>query len=101
MADWRFADRNPVEEDGLGGWGPRFYAHYKAMMVNGSYRRQPTRSVWTGSENWSGISFANEEIIVRFTDPAYYRAYFQQFGRLWSGRATHRAGIEPTGGPPR
>jgi hypothetical protein len=101
MADWRFADRDPAEEDGLGGWGPRFYSHYKAMIVDGSYQKQPTTSVWTGSENWSGISFANEEIIVRFTDPGYYRAYFQQFRRLWSGRATHRAGIEPTGGPPR
>ena len=101
MADWRFAERDPAEEDGLGGWGPRFYAHYKAMMVSGSYRKEPTRSVWTGSENWSGISFANEEIIVRFTDPGYYQAYFQQFGRLWAGRATHRAGIEPTGYPPR
>jgi phosphatidylserine/phosphatidylglycerophosphate/cardiolipin synthase-like enzyme len=100
MADWRFAERIPAEEDGLGGWGPRFYAHYKAMMVSGSFNREPTKSVWTGSENWSGISFANEEIIVRFTEPRYFRAYFQQFNKLWRGRATHRAGIEPLNGPP-
>jgi hypothetical protein len=101
MADWRFAIRDPAEEDGLGGWGPRFYSHYKAMLVSGSFQKEPTKSVWTGSENWSGISFANEEVIVRFTDPGYFRAYFKQFGRLWAGRATHRAGVEPTGGPPR
>lgn len=101
MADWMFAERIPEEEDGLGGWGPRFYAHYKAMIVNGSFHRQPTRSVWTGSENWSGISFANEEVVVHFTNPGYYRAYYQQFGKLWRGRATHKAGIEPTYGPPK
>ena len=101
MADWSFAERIPEEEDGLGGWGPRFYAHYKAMIVSGSYDKQPTKSVWTGSENWSGISFANEEVVVRFTTPTYYQAYLRQFGKLWKGRATHRAGIEPTYGPPR
>lgn len=101
MADWEFAIRNPAFEDGLAGWGPRFYAHFKAMIVDGSYQRQPTKSVWTGSENWSGISFANEEVIVHFTDPTYYRAYFQQFGTLWAGRATHRAGVQPTYAPPR
>ncbi|WP_344046227.1 phospholipase D-like domain-containing protein [Nocardioides panacihumi] len=105
MADWSFAERVPAEEDGLAGWGPRFYAHFKAMIVSGSYRgpdgvQQPTKSVWTGSENWSGISFANEEVVVRFTDPAYYQAYFRQFNHLWTGRATHRAGIEPLNGPP-
>jgi hypothetical protein len=70
------------------------------MIVNGSFQRQPTRSVWTGSENWSAISFANEEVVVHFTNPGYYRAYYQQFGKLLRGRATHRAGIEPTYGPP-
>jgi hypothetical protein len=101
MGDWRFANRNPAEEDGLSGWGPRFYVHFKEMAVNGSFRGQPTKSVWTGSENWSAISFANEEVVVRFTDPGYYTAYTRQFGKLWRGRATHRAGIDPTGGPPR
>jgi hypothetical protein len=101
MADWSFAHRDPATEDGLGGWGPRFYAHFKAMMVSGSYQLEPTTSVWTGSENWSGISFANEEVIMRFTAPSYYSAYLRQFGKLWNGRATHRAGLEPTYGPPR
>jgi phosphatidylserine/phosphatidylglycerophosphate/cardiolipin synthase-like enzyme len=101
MADWSFAERLPEEEDGLSGWGPRFYAHYKAMIVSGSYDRQQTTSVWTGSENWSGISFANEEVIVRFTSLGYYQAYAQQFDKLWTGRATHRALLEPTYNPPR
>ena len=105
MADWSFAQRDPATEDGLGGWGPRFYAHFKAMMVSGAFRDgseyHPTTSVWTGSENWSAISFANEEVIVRFTDRAYFNAYTRQFGKLWNGRATHRAGLEPTYGPPR
>jgi hypothetical protein len=101
MADWSFAERLPEEEDGLAGWGPRFYAHYKAMIVSGSFGKEPTKSVWTGSENWSGISFANEEVVVRFTDPNYYQAYYKQFGKLWTGRATHKAGLEPLGNPPR
>lgn len=100
MADWMFAERVAENEDGLTGWGPRFYAHYKAMMVNGTYQGRSTTSVWTGSENWSGISFANEEVVMHFTSPGYYKAYLAQFGTLWSGRATHVAGIEPTYGPP-
>jgi hypothetical protein len=101
MADWSFAERLPEEEDGLTGWGPRFYAHFKAMIVDGSYQLKPTKSVWTGSENWSGISFANEEVVVHFTDPGYYQAYFKEFAKLWTGRATHQALLEPTYGPPR
>jgi len=101
MADWLFAERDPALEDGIGGYGPRFYSHFKLMTVDGSFDRQPTKSVWTGSENWTGISFANEEIVVRFTDPGYYRSYLREFNRMWRGRASHRPGIEPTYGPPR
>ena len=45
--DWH--ERIPEEEDGLTGWGPRFYAHYKAMIVSGSYQKAPTKSVARGA----------------------------------------------------
>ena len=98
-ADWLFAERVAEKEDGIEGWGPRFYSHYKVMMVNGTYDGQPTRTVWTGSENWSAISFANEEVVFTINDPAVHRIYSEQWRSMWNGRATHRMGIQPEYGP--
>ncbi|HEY0888782.1 MAG TPA: phospholipase D-like domain-containing protein [Nocardioides sp.] len=98
-ADWLFAHRVAEKEDGIEGWGPRFYSHYKVMMVDGMWNGRPTKTVWTGSENWSAISFANEEVVFTIHDAAVHRAYFKRWRSMWNGRATHRMGIEPTYGP--
>ncbi|GAB7007791.1 hypothetical protein JCM18899A_52670 [Nocardioides sp. AN3] len=98
-ADWEFAHRVAAEEDGISGWGPRFYAHLKFMAVNGRVGGRPTRSVWTGSENWDNLSFANEEVVLTINDNSVYRAYVDQWNSLWNGRGTHRMGIQPLKAP--
>lgn len=98
-ADWVFNERDPAVEDGIGGYGPSFYSHYKVMALSGTFAGRPTKTVWTGSENWGALSFANEEVVLRINHPTTYGVYFNQFNRMWSGRATHRMGLEPTYGP--
>jgi hypothetical protein len=98
-ADWLFAHRVAEKEDGISGWGPRFYSHHKMMMVNGVYRGRPTRTVWTGSENWSAISFANEEVVFTINDTRAYRTYVKRWRSMYHGRATHMMGTQPTYGP--
>jgi hypothetical protein len=98
-ADWEFAERVAQEEDGISGWGPRFYSHLKFMAINGTYAGKPTRTVWTGSENWDSLSFANEEVVLTINDASVYRAYVDQWNSMWSGRATHRMGVQPLKAP--
>lgn len=98
-ADWLFNERDPAVEDGIGGYGPSFYSHYKVMALSGVYAGKPTKTVWTGSENWDGLSFANEEVVMQVSNPAVYGLYLARFATMWSGRATHRMGLEPTYGP--
>jgi phosphatidylserine/phosphatidylglycerophosphate/cardiolipin synthase-like enzyme len=98
-ADWLFAERVAEKEDGISGWGPRFYSHHKMMMVNGVYQGRPVKAVWTGSENWSAISFANEEVVFTVVDRRVFRAYLKRWRSMYHGRATHRMGIQPTYGP--
>lgn len=94
-ADWDFAERIAEEEDGISGFGPRFYSHLKFMAINGVYQGRPTRTVWTGSENWDALSFANEEFVLTINDSSVYRAYLNKWNAMWKGRATHTMGIKP------
>ena len=98
-ADWMFAERIAEEEDGISGFGPRFYSHLKFMAINGVYAGKPTKTVWTGSENWDTLSFANEEVVLTINDASVYRAYVDHWNSMWNGRATHRMGVKPIKGP--
>jgi hypothetical protein len=97
--DWLFAERIAAQEDGISGWGPRFYSHLKFMAVNGVYKGEATKSVWTGSENWDSLSFANEEVVLTIHDDSVYRSYVDKWNSMWNGRATHKMGIQPLYGP--
>ncbi|UDY24765.1 phospholipase D-like domain-containing protein [Nocardioides sp. Kera G14] len=97
--DWMFAWRDPAKEDGIGGYGPRFYSHLKFMAISGTYNGANANLVITGSENWSNISKANEEMTLQINDKAVYTAYVNHFNGMFNGRATHKMGIKPTGGP--
>jgi phosphatidylserine/phosphatidylglycerophosphate/cardiolipin synthase-like enzyme len=97
--DWEFAERNAAEEDGISGWGPRFYSHLKFMAINGVYAGKPTKTVWTGSENWDALSFANEEVILTINDASVYNTYLGHWSWMWNGRSTHKMGTQPLGGP--
>jgi phosphatidylserine/phosphatidylglycerophosphate/cardiolipin synthase-like enzyme len=89
-ADWKFLDDGTVD----------FYSHLKVLAVNGTYDGKPTRTVWTGSENWSDRSFNNDELTIHISGGKIYFAYQDKFSYLWS-RQTHRVGVRPTGLPPR
>ncbi|MFT4289071.1 phospholipase D-like domain-containing protein [Nocardioides sp.] len=98
--DWMYAVRNPLTEDGLYGWGPLFYTHQKFMTLDGTWKGKSTKTVWTGSENWSAISFANEEVVLTIHDDLdTYQKYFKHWNNLWNGKATHPIGYHPTFGP--
>jgi phosphatidylserine/phosphatidylglycerophosphate/cardiolipin synthase-like enzyme len=98
-ADWMFSERNPLMEDGIGGFGPRFYSHLKYMAVSGTYNGQPANLVITGSENWDGLSRANEEVVLQINSATVYRKYLAHFNKLFTSKATHRMGVKPLGGP--
>jgi phosphatidylserine/phosphatidylglycerophosphate/cardiolipin synthase-like enzyme len=89
-ADWRYLSDGTVD----------FYSHLKVLAVNGTYAGKPTRTFWTGSENWSDRSFHNDELTIHITGDKPYAAYFNRFNTLWN-RQTHAMGIHPTGYPPR
>ncbi|MFT4287867.1 phospholipase D-like domain-containing protein [Nocardioides sp.] len=98
--DWMYAVRNPLTEDGLYGWGPLFYTHQKFMTLDGTWKGKSTKTVWTGSENWSAISFANEEVVITIHDDLdTYQKYFKHWNNLWSTNATHPIGYKPCFGP--
>ncbi|WP_300681999.1 phospholipase D-like domain-containing protein [Nocardioides sp.] len=98
-ADWEFTYRDPLLEDGIGGYGPRFYSHLKYMAVSGTYNGQPANLVVTGSENWDGLSKANEEVVLQINSANVYKRYANHFNKLFTTKATHRMGVKPLGGP--
>lgn len=79
--------------------GPaNFYSHMKFMTLNGTYAGKSTRTVWTGSENWSGMSFHNDELTLQIDRTQTYWNYFPWWGYVWD-RATHETGSAPSGMP--
>jgi hypothetical protein len=83
-------------------WGPRLYCHLKWLLVSGKYHHKNQDIVFAGSENWSGISFANDEVTMQLTGPDFYKAYVGQFNHMWTTNATHaETGLETYGWPPK
>ena len=71
-----------------------FYSHLKVMMVNGTYGGKSVRTVWTGSENWSGISFLNDELIMHMTGSKVYNKYLKRYKLIWD-HFSHAVGVHP------
>jgi hypothetical protein len=83
-------------------WGPRLYSHLKWMMISGKYKKKNQDVVFAGSENWSGISFSNDEVTLQLTGADFYKAYLGQFNHMWNTNATHlETGREDYGWPPK
>lgn len=98
-ADWDFGDRISTDGQKIV-TGPRCYSHYKVLSVNGSYEGKPKQVVWTGSENWSAVSFGNDEVTLRLNGRDVYLRYFHLFDRMWADPdTTHPVGIKPTRRP--
>ncbi len=75
-----------------------FYSHLKVMTLNGTYQGKSVRTVWTGSENWSRISFQNDELILHLSGDLVHAKYLKQFKLMWA-KYTHKHGVRPQGLP--
>lgn len=75
-----------------------YYSHLKAMTLNGTYQGKPVKMTWTGSENWSSMSFRNDEIILAVNRLSMYVRYRDEFNFLWKTYG-HRVGFHPDGPP--
>ncbi len=93
-ADYDYQTNLITEEETV-----NFYSHLKVLMVNGTYQGASTRTVWTGSENWSGTSFLNDELIIHLTSDKVYGKYLDRYRKLWK-RYTHPVGVHPENLPP-
>lgn len=79
-------------------WVIDFYSHLKVLAINGNMSGKPVHSVWTGSENWSPMSFRNDELILRIDSASNYKKYAGWFDFMWN-HGTHKMGIKPLGKP--
>jgi PLD-like domain len=74
-------DRDP--ETGFADSGWEIFSHEKWMSLNGSWGGHPFKGVWTGSENWSGISLHNDEVTVQVPKASALTAYNAHFDNVW------------------
>lgn len=87
--DWKYLSDGTVD----------FYDHMKTLTVNGTIDGAATRSTWTGSENWSGMSFRNDELILQINQTRTYDLYLRKFNTMWRSHDSHSFGLHPVGKP--
>lgn len=76
-----------LDDDKLTGFeetGWEHFTHEKWMSLNGTWAGKGQRVVWTGSENWSRVSFLNDEMTVKIPRAGVYTSYVQHFDYLWA-----------------
>lgn len=95
-ADWDYPPINPNDPKAVR--RANFYSHLKILAVNGNMGGKPVKKVWTGSENWSGISFLNDELILEIDRARVYRKYVDHYNFV-RRRATHSFAVKPLGMP--
>ncbi len=62
------------------------FTHEKWMSVNGGYAGKRQKIVFTGSENWSGLSFLNDEVTVTIPRASVWAQYNSHFDFVWNFR---------------
>ncbi len=77
-------DNNPNTGFGDTAWDR--FTHEKWMAVNGTWAGTRQKVVWTGSENWSGLSFLNDEVTIKIPRASVYASYAGHFQFLWDHR---------------
>jgi phosphatidylserine/phosphatidylglycerophosphate/cardiolipin synthase-like enzyme len=114
-ADYKYLEDGTVD----------FYSHLKTMWVDGTMRKPvttttypdptltnpnpapvttttiknvATRMVWTGSENWSEMSFMNDELCLGLNNPTNVANYKNRFIYMWK-YYSHPVGIHPIDKP--
>ena len=79
-ADVPFKDADlDTDDDG----NKDYYDHQKYMLVSGRYGRGSSWDVWTGSENWAGSSFFNDETTILISHRRTYLQYLRNFDLIW------------------
>ena len=84
----RSADMN-LDGDTSTGFGETAwerFTHEKWMALDGTWAGKRQKVVWTGSENWSGLSFLNDEVTIKIPRAGVHADYARHFEFLWKYR---------------
>ena len=76
-----------LDDDPLTGFddtGWEVFSHEKWMSLSGTWAGHPFKGVWTGSENWSGVSRYNDEVTVQVPFASALTAYNSHFEMIWA-----------------
>lgn len=79
-------DLDDNTETGFGDTAWERFTHEKWMSLDGTWAGERQKVVWTGSENWSGLSFLNDEVTIKVPRASVHGAYQQHFEFLWNHR---------------
>jgi hypothetical protein len=60
------------------------FTHEKWMTLNGTYDRQPSHILWTGSENWADKSLYNDEVTIQIPWRSAVQGYVTHFNYVWA-----------------
>jgi hypothetical protein len=61
------------------------YLHMKSMAVSGNYAGVTNANVtWNGSANWTAVSLASDEIVMKVVDPVVRKQYSQWIDWLFA-----------------
>jgi len=77
-------DLDNNESTGFGETRWEKFTHEKWMTLNGGWNGQQQKIVWTGSENWSGLSFLNDEVTLKIPRGDVWAQYNAHFDFVWS-----------------
>jgi hypothetical protein len=62
------------------------FTHEKWMALDGTFNGSRRKIVWTGSENWSGLGYINDEVTIMIPRAAVHGAYARHFEFMWNHR---------------
>ena len=69
---------------------PVLYNHSKYVAIDGLYAGTRQKLVWTGSMNFTGFGFSNDELVVRLNGARVHDDYARNFVRVWRSHQTSR-----------
>lgn len=71
-------------ETGFGTTAWERFTHEKWMALDGTWGGVAQKVVWTGSENWSDRSRANDEVTLKIPRAGAHTSYSRHFNHLWN-----------------
>ena len=79
-------DLDNNESTGFGETRWERFTHEKWMTLNGTWNGHQQKVVWTGSDNWSGLSFLNDEVTLKIPRASVWAQYNAHFDFEWNNR---------------